>query len=136
MILAKRVYDPPAPEDGRRVLIDRLWPRGVSKKAARVDEWRADLAPSTELRVWFGHDLDRFAEFRKRYRRELEGQPTAVDELVEAARRGTVTLIFGARDVERSNAAVLRELVEERVAKSSERSSGSGHRQSARRPTR
>lgn len=111
----RRVYDPPEPEDGFRILIDRVWPRGVSKEEARVDEWRRDLAPSTELRRWFGHDPARFDEFRRRYRAELEQAADALDELVERARDGVVTLVYGARDTEHNNAVVLRELLEERL---------------------
>lgn len=115
MIRTKRVYDSPSPGDGRRILIDRLWPRGVGKEAARLAAWRRDLAPSDDLRRWFGHDPARFAEFRRRYREELAVHPEAIAELVEGARTGTITLVFAARDAEHCNAAVLRELVEERA---------------------
>lgn len=115
----RRVYDPPEPDDGFRVLIDRVWPRGVSKERAQV-EWRRDLAPSTELRRWFGHDPARFDEFRRRYRAELVEQAAdALDELVRRAGDGVVTLVYGARDTEHNNAVVLRELLEERLGSGS-----------------
>lgn len=111
----KRVYDEPSPEDGQRILIDRLWPRGVSRKSARLDQWRKDLAPSDDLRRWFGHDPGRFRDFRTRYRRELRDRSVALDELVHRAMRGPLTLLFGARDRDHSNAAVLKELLEEKL---------------------
>src|SRR6478609_3582032 len=88
----KRVYEPPSPEDGVRVLIDRLWPRGLRKADAAIDRWMKDIAPSTELRRWFGHDPERWAAFHRRYTEELEQQAAAVDELRELARGGRVTL--------------------------------------------
>lgn len=113
MIRIRRVYEPPSASDGRRVLIDRLWPRGVSKAAARIDEWRREVAPSDALRRWFGHDPDRFPEFRRRYRAELlPRRELLASWAVEGAAR-TLTLVFAARDAEHSNAAVLRELLEE-----------------------
>ena len=112
-IAIKRVYDMPAPEDGERVLIDRLWPRGLSKERARVDLWLKDIAPSAELRTWFGHDPGKFGEFRRRYEVELAREPghAALALLREHAERGQVTLVFGAQDTTHSNAAVLRELL-------------------------
>ncbi|HET9112131.1 MAG TPA: DUF488 family protein [Ktedonobacterales bacterium] len=112
-IATKRVYDMPAPEDGERILIDRLWPRGLSKERARVDLWLKDVAPSAELRTWFGHDPARFDEFRQRYEAELAREPgrAAFALLREHAERGRVTLVFGAQDATHSNAAVLRELL-------------------------
>jgi len=109
----KRAYEEPAPSDGTRVLVDRLWPRGVTKERARVDLWLKDVAPRTELRQWYGHDPAKFDEFRGRYVRELEEEPghAALARLRELARRGPVTLVFGARDVEHSEAAVLRDLL-------------------------
>jgi len=112
-IRTKRAYDPPSPQDGRRVLIDRLWPRGLAKESARLHEWRRDLAPSDELRKWFAHDPSRFARFRARYRMELLRNREALAELVISAERGPVTLVFAAKDRDHSNAAVLKELVEE-----------------------
>jgi len=110
-IRIKRVYDDPAPGDAYRVLIDRLWSRGLGHERARVDEWLRDLAPSDGLRRWYGHRTERFGEFRRRYLRELRGRRTELSELRRRARRGTVTLLFSARDADRSNAAVLAEAV-------------------------
>jgi uncharacterized protein YeaO (DUF488 family) len=109
----KRAYEPAEPGDGFRVLIDRLWPRGVSKQEAHIDEWARELAPSDELRRWFGHDPARFEEFARRYREELAAQGDALDRLRERAGQGTVTIVFGARDTEHSNAAVLAPLLRE-----------------------
>lgn len=109
----KRAYDPAEPGDGYRVLVDRLWPRGVSKERARLDEWARELAPSTELRTWFGHDPERFAEFRRRYRAELEAHADELEELRSRARDGTLTLVYAARDSEHNDAVVLGELLRE-----------------------
>jgi uncharacterized protein YeaO (DUF488 family) len=103
----KRVYEPPSNDDGVRVLVDRLWPRGLSKPRAAVDLWLKDLAPSVDLRRWFNRDPARWAEFTERYARELDAKKAAVAALVGAARRGRVTLLFGARDREHNNAAAL-----------------------------
>jgi uncharacterized protein YeaO (DUF488 family) len=110
-VRTKRAYEPPAPSDGRRVLIDRLWPRGVSRERAGLDEWARELAPSDELRRWFGHDRARFAEFRRRYERELESQEDKLRELRRRASEGTVTLVYGARDAEHNDAVVLADVV-------------------------
>jgi len=107
----KRAYEPPAPTDGYRVLIDRLWPRAVARANARVDEWARELAPSTELRRWFGHDPARFAEFRQRYVEELSAQEEKLRELRGRARNTTLTLVYGARDTEHNDAVVLAELL-------------------------
>ncbi len=112
-IQVKRAYEAPAPEDGARVLIDRLWPRGLTKEKARLVAWRKELAPSEELRRWFGHDPDRFGRFRARYRMELLRHRDALADLALACERGTVTLVYSARDKEHNNAAVLKELLEE-----------------------
>ena len=103
----KRVYEPPAEEDGFRVLVDRLWPRGVSRKAARLDLWLKDAAPSSQLRRWFGHESSRWREFRERYYRELRQKRELLEPLVERARTGVVTLVFSARAERLSNAAAL-----------------------------
>ncbi|MFN3285239.1 MAG: DUF488 domain-containing protein [bacterium] len=118
MLRVRRVYDPPEPQDGFRVLVDRLWPRGLSKEAARVDFWARELAPSDRLRRWFGHDPLKWEEFRRRYREELSRGPAQelVQQLVERARRGNVTLLFGARDEQHNNAVVLAEVLQERLA--------------------
>ncbi len=115
----KRAYEPAEPADGYRVLVDRLWPRGVAKEAARLDEWARELAPSDELRRWFGHDPAKFAEFRRRYRAELAAREEKLRELRRRARRGTVTLVYAARDPEHNDAVVLAELLRERSARTS-----------------
>ena len=111
MIAIKRIYDPPAPSDGRRILVDRLWPRGVAKEAAKLDEWLKEIAPSDELRTWFGHDPARWEEFRARYREELHGHAELIERLRAEAKKGVVTLLFAARDEEHNNAVVLKELI-------------------------
>lgn len=112
MIRIKRAYDPPAPGDGRRFLVDRLWPRGIGKEALKVDGWTKEAAPSDGLRRWYGHDPSRWEEFRRRYREELEANRAAWEPLLEAARSGDLTLVYSARDEERNNAAVLQEHLE------------------------
>ncbi|MCZ0732761.1 DUF488 domain-containing protein [Phreatobacter sp. AB_2022a] len=109
----KRVYVPPALEDGARVLVDRVWPRGVSRKAAALASWSKDVAPSAGLRKWFGHDPARWPEFRARYRRELTANPEPVAVLRAMLREGVVTLVYGAHDEEHNNAVVLAELLDE-----------------------
>jgi uncharacterized protein YeaO (DUF488 family) len=113
-IRLKRAYESPAPYDGYRVLIDRLWPRGVSREKARLDEWARELAPSTELRRWFGHDPARFSEFRRRYIEQLATQEEKLQELRRRARSGTLTLVYGARDTEHNDAVVLEEILRSR----------------------
>jgi len=107
----KRIYEPPSKEDGVRILVDRLWPRGVSKDEAHVDAWLKDIAPSADLRRWFGHDTDKWSEFRRRYKAELEHNPAAVDELKRQIGQSPVTLLYGAKDTEHNNAVVLRDFV-------------------------
>lgn len=107
-VALRRAYEPARPEDGRRVLVERLWPRGVTKEALAA-EWRKDLAPSAELRRWYGHDPARWEEFRRRYWAELAAMPEALASLRDAARLGLVTLVFAARDPAHSSAEVLRE---------------------------
>jgi uncharacterized protein YeaO (DUF488 family) len=109
----RRVYEAPDPSDGRRVLVDRLWPRGLATSAAAVDEWLKAVAPSDELRRWYGHQPEKFPEFRQRYRQELreEERPGALEHLRQLARHGTVTLLTATRDIEHSQAAVLAELL-------------------------
>jgi uncharacterized protein YeaO (DUF488 family) len=103
----KRVYDPPSNEDGVRVLVDRLWPRGLTKATAAVDLWLKDISPSVDLRRWFNHDPSRWTEFTRRYAEELEAKKPAVAALAGAVRRGRVTLLFGARDPQHNNATAL-----------------------------
>ena len=110
-IRLKRAYEPAADDDGVRVLVDRLWPRGVRKKDAAIDHWLKDVAPSAELRKWFGHDPDRWEEFRERYRAELGGHPAELDELRALARSAPITLVFAARDQVHNDAVVLREVL-------------------------
>ena len=115
MIRLRRAYDAPGPGDGRRFLVDRLWPRGVRKEAVALEGWLKELAPSDDLRRWFGHEPDRFEAFADRYRRELDAHPEAAAPLLEAAREGNVTLVFAARDEDHNNAVVLRAWLEERL---------------------
>jgi uncharacterized protein YeaO (DUF488 family) len=114
VIRIKRAYELPGSADGTRYLIDRLWPRGVSAAALRLTAWRKHLAPSDALRRWYRHDPSKFAEFRMRYRRELLARPKELEALWLEASEGTVTLVYGARDAQWSNAAVLAELLSER----------------------
>jgi uncharacterized protein YeaO (DUF488 family) len=107
----KRAYDPAAPSDGYRVLIDRLWPRGVSRDRAQLDAWEKKLSPSPELRQWFGHDPARFEEFRQRYIEELRSQRPRLTALRLRARDGTLTLVYGAHDIENNDAVVLAEVL-------------------------
>jgi uncharacterized protein YeaO (DUF488 family) len=107
----KRVYEPAEDADGYRVLVDRLWPRGVSRERARLDRWEKELAPSADLRTWFGHDPDRFEEFRKRYLEELRRHRSRLTELRRRARSGTLTLVYAARDAEHNDAVVLAEVL-------------------------
>jgi len=116
MLRLKRAYEPHAPGDGRRVLVDRLWPRGVSKERLAIDEWMKELAPTAELRRWFGHDPARWLTFQRRYKRELEAHADLIDLLARQALRGRVSLIFGARDESHNDAVVLAAVVRKRMA--------------------
>ena len=107
-ILLKRAYEPPEPSDGFRILVDRLWPRGVSKSSAHIDLWLKDIAPSTALRKWFDHDPLKWIEFRDRYFLELSRNPEAVEQLTEQLHRGVVTLVYGAKDKEHNQAVALK----------------------------
>jgi uncharacterized protein YeaO (DUF488 family) len=107
----KRAYDAAEPGDGYRILIDHIWPRGISRERAHLDEWAPELAPSDELRKWFDHESVRFARFRTRYRNELAGQAERIDALRERAEQGPVTIVYAARDREHNNAVVLAELL-------------------------
>lgn len=110
-IRLKRAYDPPDPEDGFRILVDRLWPRGVARDAARIDLWLKDIAPSKELRKWFGHDPAKWLGFKQRYFAELDGNPQAVEELRLRVRHGKVTFVYAARDHEHNDAVALLEYI-------------------------
>jgi len=114
MIRIKRVYSEPSARDGFRILVDRVWPRGFSKERARIDAWRKDLAPSTSLRKWFGHDPAKWIEFRNRYRKELRhGVPVdAFKELTSLSRHKTITLVYGAADEQHNQAVVLKEVLD------------------------
>jgi uncharacterized protein YeaO (DUF488 family) len=111
-IRIKRIYDPPARNDGTRILIDRLWPRGLAKAELKRDGWAKELAPSPALRRWYGHQPEHFAEFRRRYLAELEGERERLDELRGAVRRRTVTLLTATRELDLSHATVLREVLQ------------------------
>jgi uncharacterized protein YeaO (DUF488 family) len=114
MVRVARIYEPASPDDGRRFLVDRLWPRGVSKEAAKLDDWCKEVAPSTELRRWYGHDPERFEEFSARYRAELsEGeQAEALSRIAAAARSGVVTLLTATKKPEISEAVVIKAAIE------------------------
>jgi uncharacterized protein YeaO (DUF488 family) len=111
MIKLKRVYENPSAEDGLRVLVDRLWPRGLTKERAAVDLWMKDVAPSTELRKWFGHDPAKWKQFQLRYRKELDEKKEALKDLKQKSKGHTVTLVYGARDEEHNEALVLKEIL-------------------------
>ena len=111
MLKIKRVYDPPARGDGERILVDRIWPRGLSKREAAADKWMKDLGPSHALRKWFGHDPRRWSEFRRRYVAELHRQREALATIAGKATRGSVTLLFGARDRDHNQAVVLKAVI-------------------------
>jgi len=108
-IKIKRVYEQPDKDDGRRILVDRLWPRGLTKEKASVDLWLKDIAPSTELRKWFGHDPSKWGEFKKRYLDELKGKSEQIQLLKQEMEKGAVTLVYGAKDEEHNEALVLQE---------------------------
>ena len=107
----KRVYEPAAADDGARILVDRLWPRGVSKERAAIDRWMKEIAPSTELRQWFGHDPVRWQEFRRRYAQEVRQHGELLDQLRSLARQGQLTLVYAARDEEHNDAVALRHMI-------------------------
>ena len=114
-IRVKRVYEPPSTRDGRRILVDRLWPRGLSKADAKIDYWPKDIAPSTALRKWFGHDPERWPEFKRRYFRELESRPDTVRALLDYVRAGTVTFLYSSKEQRLNNVVALKEYVESRL---------------------
>ncbi len=111
MIGIKRIYDAPSAHDGKRILIDRLWPRGLKKDESAIDEWMKELAPSDDLRKWFSHDPSKWLEFKKRYKKELEAKSELLGELKGYARHGTVTLLYAAKDMEHNNAVALKEFL-------------------------
>jgi uncharacterized protein YeaO (DUF488 family) len=132
MIQVKRTYDPPARGDGKRVLVERLWPRGMKKEALAADVWLKDVAPSTELRKWFDHRVERWEGFRRRYRRELDANPGAWKAIVEASRRGRVTLLYSAHDTLHNGAVVLRDYLMKGETRSSHRAPPTGERHRSR----
>ena len=112
MIKLKRAYQKPSRDDGSRILVERLWPRGLTQERAAVDLWLKKVAPSPELRKWFGHDLDKWEQFQKRYRKELEEKEEAVQLLKQKGKQGTVTLVYAARDEEHNSALALKRFLE------------------------
>jgi uncharacterized protein YeaO (DUF488 family) len=112
VIRLKRAYDSPAPSDGERILVERLWPRGVTKARAAIDLWLKDVAPSTELRKWFAHDPAKWKQFEQRYRKELQSQKEAVDLLRRKSRQGTLTLVYAAKDEQHNAALALKAFLE------------------------
>lgn len=142
MIRIKRTYDAPAPSDGRRILVERLWPRGMKKESLAADAWSKDVAPSTELRKWFGHRVERWEEFQIRYRSELDAKPAVWESILDASKRGPVTLLYSAHDRLHNGALALRDYLVERGAKVSppprakrpaRRGASDGHPPSSRR---
>ncbi len=111
MVKIKRVYDPESPDDGRRILVDRLWPRGIKKEKVRIDEWLKDIAPSNELRKWYAHDPAKWEEFKKRYAGELKDKSGELDRLRKEAKKGTVTFLFSSKELKLNNAAALKEMI-------------------------
>lgn len=115
MIKIKRVYEPPAQEDGFRVLIDRLWPRGLTKEKAKLNQWMKEVAPSDELRKWFSHDPEKWEEFKKKYSKELDGKQVLLEKIKQLEKeQKTVTLLYSAKDTERNNAVALKEILEKK----------------------
>jgi len=114
VIRIKRTYDPPLRSDGKRILVERLWPRGMKKQALAADAWMKEVAPSTQLRKWFDHRAERWEEFRRRYRAELDGNPIVWEPIGEAAKQGTVTLLYSAHDTVHNGAVVLRDYLSDR----------------------
>lgn len=128
MLRIKRTYDAPERGDGRRILVERLWPRGMKKEALAAAAWMKEVAPSTELRKWFDHRVERWAAFRQRYRAELRANRSAWEPILDAERRGTVTLLYGAHDVLHNSAVVLREFLLERGTEGGRLEKRAGHR--------
>jgi uncharacterized protein YeaO (DUF488 family) len=115
MLQLKRAYEPPSPDDGKRILIDRLWPRGVSKDKLKIESWDREVAPSTALREWFGHDPARWNDFKRRYFAELQHNPSGWRFLLDAARKGKLTLVYSAKDTEHNDAVALKEFLESKM---------------------
>jgi uncharacterized protein YeaO (DUF488 family) len=119
MLRLKRAYEPKAASDGQRILIDRLWPRGLSRRKVAIDDWMKELAPSADLRRWFAHDPRKWVEFQKRYKLELRTQADLLDKIAKRALRGRVTLVYGARDEAHNDAVVLSAVIRRRISRSS-----------------
>lgn len=115
MIKIKRVYEPVSPDDGKRILVDRLWPRGIKREEAKIDEWLKDVAPSDNLRKWFGHDPSKWIEFKNRYKKELKVKEEILERLREEAKKGNVTLLFSTKDTEHNNALALKEIITQEI---------------------
>ena len=115
MIKIKRVYDHPSPDDGKRILIDRLWPRGLKKEDVRIDEWLKEISPSNELRKWFNHDPKKWNEFKKRFFTELNGKQDIVEKILGSARKGTITFLFGSKEKRFNNAVALKQYIDARM---------------------
>jgi len=113
MIKIKRAYDPLSSDDGKRILVDRLWPRGIKKEDAAIDEWLKDIAPSTELRKWYSHDPAKWGEFKKRYKIELKDKIGIIDRLRQESKKRTITFLFSAKATELNNAVALKQFIEE-----------------------
>jgi uncharacterized protein YeaO (DUF488 family) len=111
MIKIKRNYDPASPDDGKRIYVDRLWPRGMKKEEVKIDEWIKEISPSDGLRKWFAHDPSKYPEFKRRYTKELEKHSETLERIKKEGKKETVTLLFSAKDVEHNNATVLREVL-------------------------
>jgi uncharacterized protein YeaO (DUF488 family) len=115
MFQIKRVYDPVADDDGQRLLVERLWPRGIKKIDLKMDEWFKDVAPSTELRKWFSHDPEKWTEFQRKYFNELDANPESLQPILDAAKKGKVTLLFSSHDAERNNVVALKSYLEKHL---------------------
>jgi len=112
MIKVKRIYDPPSPGDGKRILVDRLWPRGMKKEEVHIDEWLKEISPSNELRKWYSHDPAKWPEFKRRYRAEIAKETDLLKKIRDEGERRTVTLLFSSKELERNNAVALKEIIE------------------------
>jgi uncharacterized protein YeaO (DUF488 family) len=116
-ILLKRAYEQPSADDGKRILVERLWPRGIKKEKAKIDAWPKEVAPSTQLRKWYSHDPAKWEEFKRRYWKELEEQEAAVSKIAEEAKAGKMTFVFASKEAERNNAVALKEYIEHKFGR-------------------
>ncbi len=115
MVKVKRIYDPVSKDDGKRILVDRLWPRGMKKGEVMIDEWLKDIAPSNELRKWFSHDPSKWLEFKHRYKKELKDKANVLERIKKEAKTKTITFLFSAKDTEHNNAVVLKEVIDQQT---------------------